>query len=84
MIVIGIPDEDDENRRYKPNEGLQMPRVELEALLSAGAHFGHLTRRWNPKMKPYVFMQRNGIHIDRKSTRLNSSHIQKSRMPSSA
>jgi small subunit ribosomal protein S2 len=40
-----------------------MPRVELEALLSAGAHFGHLTRRWNPKMKPYVFMQRNGIHI---------------------
>ncbi len=40
-----------------------MPRVELEALLAAGAHFGHLTRRWNPKMKPYVFMERNGIHI---------------------
>ncbi|HXG38829.1 MAG TPA: 30S ribosomal protein S2 [Bacteroidota bacterium] len=40
-----------------------MPRVELEALLTAGAHFGHLTRRWNPKMKPYVFMERNGIHI---------------------
>ncbi|HTP80755.1 MAG TPA: 30S ribosomal protein S2 [Bacteroidota bacterium] len=40
-----------------------MPRVELEALLQAGAHFGHLTRRWNPKMKPYIFMQRNGIHI---------------------
>lgn len=40
-----------------------MPRVELETLLQAGAHFGHLTRRWNPKMKPYIFMERNGIHI---------------------
>jgi small subunit ribosomal protein S2 len=40
-----------------------MPRVELDALLQAGAHFGHLTRRWNPKMKPYIFMERNGIHI---------------------
>jgi small subunit ribosomal protein S2 len=40
-----------------------MPRVELEALLASGAHFGHLTRRWNPKMKPYIFMERNGIHI---------------------
>ena len=40
-----------------------MPRVELDALLEAGAHFGHLTRRWNPKMKPFIFMERNGIHI---------------------
>lgn len=32
-------------------------------LLKAGAHFGHLTRRWNPKMKDFIFMQRNGIHI---------------------
>jgi small subunit ribosomal protein S2 len=40
-----------------------MPRVELDALLQAGAHFGHLTRRWNPKMKPFIFMERNGIHI---------------------
>ncbi len=40
-----------------------MPRVELEALLVAGAHFGHITRRWNPKMKPFIFMERNGIHI---------------------
>ncbi len=40
-----------------------MPRVELEQLLEAGAHFGHLTRRWNPKMKPYIFMERNDIHI---------------------
>ena len=40
-----------------------MPRVELDALLQAGAHFGHLTRRWNPKMKPYIFTERGGIHI---------------------
>jgi len=40
-----------------------MPRVSLEELLAAGAHFGHLTRRWNPKVKPYIFMERNGIHI---------------------
>lgn len=40
-----------------------MPRVEIEALLKAGVHFGHLTSRWNPKMRPYIFMARNGIHI---------------------
>jgi len=40
-----------------------MPRVELTDLLNAGAHFGHLTRRWNPRMKPFIFMERNGIHI---------------------
>ncbi len=40
-----------------------MFKVTLEDLLKAGVHFGHLTRRWNPKMKPYIFMERNGIHI---------------------
>ncbi|RMD47903.1 MAG: 30S ribosomal protein S2 [Ignavibacteria bacterium] len=40
-----------------------MPRVELTQLIEAGAHFGHLTRRWNPKMRPYIFMERKGIHI---------------------
>ena len=40
-----------------------MPRVSLEELLQSGAHFGHLTRRWNPKMRPYIFMERNGIHV---------------------
>jgi len=35
----------------------------IEELLKVGAHFGHLTRRWNPKMKEFIFMQRNGIHI---------------------
>ena len=40
-----------------------MKKVDLTQLLEAGAHFGHLTRRWNPKMKPYIFMEKNGIHI---------------------
>jgi len=35
----------------------------MKALLEAGVHFGHQTRRWNPKMKPYIFGARNGIHI---------------------
>jgi small subunit ribosomal protein S2 len=40
-----------------------MEKIELTALIEAGAHFGHLTRRWNPKMKPFIFMEKNGIHI---------------------
>src|SRR5512139_2503670 len=35
----------------------------MKALLEAGVHFGHRTRRWNPKMKPFIFTERNGIHI---------------------
>jgi len=37
--------------------------VSMQALIDAGAHFGHQTHRWNPKMKPYIFGERNGIHI---------------------
>lgn len=40
-----------------------MATIELTHLIEAGAHFGHLTRRWNPKMKPFIFMEKNGIHI---------------------
>ena len=40
-----------------------MSKVPMETLLAAGSHFGHLTRRWNPKMKEFIFMERNGIHI---------------------
>ncbi len=40
-----------------------MSRVSFEQLLEAGAHFGHLKRKWNPSMAPYIFMERNGIHI---------------------
>lgn len=40
-----------------------MPRTSFEALLEAGAHFGHLKRKWNPNIAPYVFGEKNGIHI---------------------
>jgi len=40
-----------------------MGDVTLKDLLEAGVHFGHQTRRWNPKMKPFIFMEKNGIHI---------------------
>ena len=40
-----------------------MANIQMKELLEAGVHFGHQTRRWNPKMKPYIFGKRNGIHI---------------------
>jgi small subunit ribosomal protein S2 len=40
-----------------------MPRVTMKELLEAGVHFGHKTNRWHPKMKPYIFTERNGVHI---------------------
>jgi len=42
---------------------MSTPEVSMAALLEAGAHFGHQKHRWNPKMKPYIFGERNGIHI---------------------
>jgi small subunit ribosomal protein S2 len=49
--------------RVEEKQEYFMSRVQLTELIEAGAHFGHLTRRWNPKMKPYIFMEKNGIHI---------------------
>ncbi|MGQ8337743.1 30S ribosomal protein S2 [Sunxiuqinia sp. A32] len=40
-----------------------MPRTNFQELLDAGVHFGHLKRKWNPNMAPYIFMEKNGIHI---------------------
>ncbi len=40
-----------------------MPRTNFKELLDAGVHFGHLKKKWNPAMAPYIFMERNGIHI---------------------
>lgn len=40
-----------------------MAKLEFDQLIEAGAHFGHLKRKWNPAMAPYIFMERNGIHI---------------------
>jgi small subunit ribosomal protein S2 len=41
----------------------KMPITDFKTLLDAGVHFGHLKRKWNPAMAPYIFMERNGIHI---------------------
>ncbi|MCZ6832791.1 MAG: 30S ribosomal protein S2, partial [Acidobacteria bacterium] len=40
-----------------------MPSVSIKDLLEAGVHFGHQTKNWNPKVKPYIFGRRNGIYI---------------------
>jgi len=40
-----------------------MSRTNFDQLLEAGCHFGHLKRKWNPAMAPYIFMEKNGIHI---------------------
>jgi len=45
------------------SNGTHKHLVKIEDLLKAGTHFGHLTSRWNPKMKPFIFMERNGIHV---------------------
>ncbi|MEJ2617297.1 MAG: 30S ribosomal protein S2 [Ignavibacteriaceae bacterium] len=53
-----------------------MEQIDLVQLIESGAHFGHLTRRWNPKMKPYIFMEKNGIHIiDLKKTQEHLSNV---------
>jgi len=44
-------------------EGIETEEVTIKLLLAAGAHFGHQTSRWNPRMKKYIFTERNGIHI---------------------
>jgi small subunit ribosomal protein S2 len=53
-----------------------MSSVSQQELLEAGVHFGHLKRKWNPKMAPYIFMERNGIHIidlNKTSAKLNEA-----------
>jgi len=57
---MGMKGREEESRSIT---GEKMSKVQLTELIEAGAHFGHLTRRWNPKMKPYIFMEKNGIHI---------------------
>jgi small subunit ribosomal protein S2 len=57
-ITVGI-----EIRMDLAEEGYMASTLNMKGLLEAGVHFGHQTRRWNPKMKPYIFGARNGIHI---------------------
>ena len=49
-------------RKEKPG-GIKMSVISMKQLLEAGVHFGHQTRRWNPKMAPYIYTERNGIYI---------------------
>lgn len=53
----------DERYNQKHKRRNMQHYAEIEQLLESGAHFGHLTRRWNPKMEKFIFMERNGIHI---------------------
>jgi small subunit ribosomal protein S2 len=57
-----VPGGDDGGGRVKQRRK-DMSVVSMKALLEAGVHFGHRTRRWNPKMRQYIFTERNGIHI---------------------
>ena len=51
-------------KEYKTKKKIKkMARTDFNTLLEAGVHFGHLKRKWNPKMAPYIFMEKNGIHI---------------------
>jgi small subunit ribosomal protein S2 len=57
-------------------EGIETEEVTIKLLLAAGAHFGHQTSRWNPRMKKYIFTERNGIHIidlEQTSSMLNTA-----------
>jgi small subunit ribosomal protein S2 len=58
MSYLGPPPAEEQ-----PNKGDHVAAVTIKQLLEAGVHFGHQTRRWNPKMRPYIFGERNGIHI---------------------
>ncbi len=58
------PCRDDGSGGDQPREGVDVvPVISMKQLLEAGVHFGHQTRRWNPKMAPYIFTERNGIYI---------------------
>src|SRR5579883_3033887 len=64
-------------RRTKREDSFLANVISMKQLLEAGVHFGHQTRRWNPKMQPFIFMDRNGIHIidlQQTVTRLNEAY----------
>jgi len=58
-----LPDNSKKEKESKRNKKQKMAKLEFDQLLEAGVHFGHLKRKWNPAMAPYIFMERNGIHI---------------------
>ncbi len=60
---MGVPEEARDAGGRKTNGGKDMSVISMKQLLEAGVHFGHQTRRWNPKMAPYIYTERNGIYI---------------------
>jgi small subunit ribosomal protein S2 len=58
----GLPQLSGNNNQLKNNQ-TKMAQLQYKDLLDAGVHFGHLTRKWDPKIAPYIFMEKNGIHI---------------------
>ena len=52
-----------------------MPYIKFEDLLDTGAHFGHVTRKWHPNYKPYILMEKNGVHIINLEERFKNSVI---------
>lgn len=63
MVPVWFSYKNDLDGGIKPIGGKQMSVISMKQLLEAGVHFGHQTRRWNPKMKKYIFTERNGIYI---------------------
>ncbi len=60
---MASPDRCQDGGRPRSRKEPTLSVISMRALLEAGVHFGHQTRRWNPKMKPYIFQERNGIYI---------------------
>ena len=66
---LGVPETAFEDQPHVPlwwknqKEDIEMSIITIKQLLEAGVHFGHHTRRWNPKMQEYIFTERNGIYI---------------------
>jgi small subunit ribosomal protein S2 len=58
-----VPDKDDGCGRITQKEHLKMAIIPMKSLLESGVHFGHRTHKWHPAMKPYIFTERNSIHI---------------------
>lgn len=61
--MLGVIQKVDVYERLLTNGGRKMSVISMKQLLEAGVHFGHQTRRWNPKMAPYIYTERNGIYI---------------------
>ena len=60
---------------------MSVSKISQQEMLDAGVHFGHLKKKWNPKMLPYIFMERKGIHIIDLNKTQQPNHLIKIVMP---